>query len=165
MKIKEIFFGILILLFLFYFSLAEQILRVNNFSLFYPSYYVRVDLYNIYQTTVLLDSRNQNRSIYVEFLQNVNINDFIKQTLNDLGDLYEKKYKILVNEEKSYNGKKLFVLDYTFINVDKEYRSVKYFLESQGGYLGVYCMGPSKEFDEVYNDFLKIFDSIRSDYK
>ncbi|MCS7165083.1 MAG: hypothetical protein RMJ51_02220 [Candidatus Calescibacterium sp.] len=101
--------------------------------------------------------------MYVELLK-TNIQEFIKENLSDLHDFYEGKYKVIRNERTDTQKGKVYVLEYTFVQLEEEYRTVKYFLElGENYYLGLYCLGPSREFPEVYNDFIKVFESMRKD--
>ncbi|MCX7758752.1 MAG: hypothetical protein N2169_03970 [bacterium] len=142
-------------------SFGQGLLKIQNITLFYPSYYIKVELYNQYQTVVLLDSRNQNRSLYVELLR-TDIKAYIKQNLLDLYNLYEGKYKVISNEVRSYRGRNLYVLEYTFVQLNEEYKTVKYFWEFESSsYLGLYCLSPSADFPQIYVDFVNLFESIK----
>ncbi|MCS7243292.1 MAG: hypothetical protein RMJ36_00960 [Candidatus Calescibacterium sp.] len=150
-----------VLLFSLTISVGQELLKIKNMTLFYPSYYIKVELYNQYQTVVLLDSRNQNRSLYVELLR-TDIKDYIKQNLLDLYSLYEGKYKVITNEVRNYKGRNLYVLEYTFVQLNEEYKTVKYFWEFESGsYLGLYCLSPFAEFSQIYSDFVNLFQSIK----
>lgn len=152
----------LIFLFIFKFSLAQKLIKINGFTLKYPDYYVRVDLYNERQTVILVDSRNENNTIYVELMKNSDIKSLISKNIENLENLYEKKYKIIRNSVADHKGLKVFILEYVFLQLSREYRTLKYFIEvAQNDYVGLYCSSISGDFDKVYSDFLVILDSIK----
>lgn len=147
--------------FLIYLVAAQNFIKVDNVIVSYPHYYVKVNLYNIYQTSILIDSRNQNRTIYVEILEIKDINALFNNIKTDLEDLYEEKYKIFINQKSLIKNYSLYILGYTFPNYEIEYKNLKYYIEiSPGKFLGVYCMGPSKDFDELYRDFINLVESL-----
>lgn len=152
----------LIFLFIFKFSLAQKLIKINGFTLKYPDYYVRVDLYNERQTVILVDSRNENNTIYVELMKNSDIKSLISKNIENLENLYEKKHKIIRNSVADHKGLKVFILEYVFLQLSREYRTLKYFIQvAQNDYVGLYCSSISSDFDRVYSDFLVILDSIK----
>jgi len=159
--IKNIFFLFIFFFLLKFLVLADEILKIEDITLSYPSYYVKVDVYTPYKTVVLMDSRDYNRNIYVEVLKNIDMKQKIDEMKNDLDVMFENKYKIIKNDITTYNSKKLFIFEYTFVQNDKEYRSLKYFLELRDNYyLGLYCSSLSKNFSDIYSDFIKVFNSV-----
>ncbi|MFN3478532.1 MAG: hypothetical protein ACK4ZM_04110, partial [bacterium] len=145
----------------FYLVAAQNVIKIENINMYYPSYYVKVNLYNIYQTSVLIDTKNQNRTIYVEILEVKDINALLENIKSDLEDFYEKKYSIFVNQKSSVKNYPVYIFGYTFPNYETEYKNLKYYIGIKPGrFLGVYCMGPSKEFDELYKDFINLVESL-----
>lgn len=144
-------------------SIAQDMLnlKIDNFYFYYPSYYIKVNLYNVYQTVVLIDSRNQNRSIYLEVIKAGNIDNVIKQIETELEDLYEKNYKVFIKEKKDFGEHGVYIIGYTFPAFETEYKNLKYYIEvEKSKYIGVYCMAPSKDFEDIYLDFIKIVNSL-----
>lgn len=95
-------------------------------------------------------------------MKSTDIRKHIQQNLKDLEDMYEKKYKVSTNKVSEYKNRKLYVLEYNFTQIDGDYRSLKYFWEvGDGEYLCLYCLSPISEFDQVYQDFVKIWESVK----
>ena len=143
-------------------TFAENVIKIGNFYLTYPSYYIKVELYNENETKVLLDSRNQDRTIYIEIVRGKKIKQIIDEIIKGLDDFYENKYKILKNEKSNLNERNLYIIQYSFMNLDRQYINLKYYIEvSSDVYIGVYGMAPSNDFNHIYSDLSKILSSFK----